>query len=167
MLTQWKRIQRSRLFFFLIKDNVDKRNCCLLLQISIVHCPLLAKYHTAVVLTCVAISFLDCVSAELSDPGDVSGSGGSGDWLRPGQRSGGAASQRPWQEALTGGLSLLDGPGDAPRRAVRPQGNIEVLVSAAHSPLSLDTVLCYTDIICFQLPIFDKRLTESELNPKL
>ncbi len=26
-----------------------------------------------------AISFLVCVSAELSDPGDVSGSGGSGD----------------------------------------------------------------------------------------
>lgn len=58
------------------------------------------------------------VPPELSDPGDVSGSGGPGDRLWPSQGSGGVASQRPRQEALTGGLSLLDGPRDAPRRAV-------------------------------------------------
>lgn len=67
----------------------------------------------AVALTCPAIIlflFPVCVSPELSDPSDVSGAGGSCDRLWPGQGGGGAASQRPRQEALTGGLSLLDGP---------------------------------------------------------
>lgn len=111
-----------------MKDKVDKRNCWrrLLLWRSMLHFPLLAEYHIAVVLTCVTIILIlvFCLFLkELPDPGDISGSGGPGDWLRPGQGSGGAASQRPWQEALTSGLSLLDGPRDAQRGAIWPQGN--------------------------------------------
>lgn len=68
-------------------------------------------------------SFFPSVSPELSDPGDASRSGGPGDWLRPGQGSGGAPGEGPRQKALAGGLCFLDGSRDAPRRAVRPQGS--------------------------------------------
>lgn len=59
-----------------------------------------------------------CFSAELSDPNDIPRSGGPGDRLWSRERGGGTASQKPGQEAFIGGLCVLDGPGDASRRAV-------------------------------------------------
>lgn len=59
-----------------------------------VHCHLLTNDHMAVGSTCAIFFFAStiCVSPELSDPSDVSGAGGPGDRLWPGQRGGGAAS---------------------------------------------------------------------------
>lgn len=59
---------------------------------------------------------------ELPHPSDPARAGGGGDRLWAGQGSGGALGQRSGQEALAGGLSLLDGSRNAAGRALRPEG---------------------------------------------
>lgn len=110
---------------------------------SALHCPLLGQTsHCSPAPQCPPR-----VSVELPDPGDVSGTRGSGDRLRPGQGGGGAASERHRQETLSGGLGFLDGPRNAPRRAIWPQGN---------SPVSRIS-MCYTQevfLLFFSITFF-------------
>lgn len=59
---------------------------------------------------CQTVPSQSLISPELSDPGDASWPGGPGDRFWPGEGGGGAACEGPWQEALSGGFGLLDGP---------------------------------------------------------
>ncbi|XP_053117408.1 insulin-like growth factor-binding protein 2 isoform X2 [Hemicordylus capensis] len=62
---------------------------------------------------------------ELPHPSDPQGTGGPGDGLWPGQGSGGTVHQGLREEALPGGVSLLDGPQDAAGGAVRQEDTEE------------------------------------------